>query len=217
MTIETTETCTKTHAEHWATWKTGDPIQANRMHKDPITFMPSHTLVMCTNHLPIVSGDDEATWRRLLVVPFDVVIPPEERDGTLPEKLKEPHVLAAVLAWVYEGYRSYSEIGLAAPEAVRGRTASYRQESDVIGRFLAENVEFGAAYSETAAGLFSAYETFVRAEGEQQAVTKTEFGKEMGRRSYVSSKKGGTMIYSGLMVRAVDDQEERSQRFDREF
>lgn len=30
----------------------GDPIEANLMHKNPITFDPSHSLVMLTNHLP---------------------------------------------------------------------------------------------------------------------------------------------------------------------
>ncbi|WP_331755845.1 DUF5906 domain-containing protein [Streptomyces sp. NBC_01643] len=40
----------------------GDPIEANLMHKNPITFDPSHSLVMLTNHLPAVSGDDPALW-----------------------------------------------------------------------------------------------------------------------------------------------------------
>src|SRR6185369_4338700 len=62
----------------------GDPIQANKMRMDPITFLPSHLLVMCTNHLPKLAGDDEANWRRVLVVPFDVVIPEAERNGRLP-------------------------------------------------------------------------------------------------------------------------------------
>jgi len=35
-----------------------------------------------------VSGDDPAVWRRLRVIPFDVVIPPEERDPHLDEKLQ---------------------------------------------------------------------------------------------------------------------------------
>ncbi|WP_234336632.1 DNA primase family protein, partial [Streptomyces graminis] len=75
----------------------GDPIEANLMHKNPITFDPSHALVMLTNHLPAVSGDDPAVWRRILVVPFDVVIPPEDRDGGLPDRLKK--AAPAVLAW----------------------------------------------------------------------------------------------------------------------
>jgi putative DNA primase/helicase len=44
----------------------GDPIQANRMRKDPITFLPSHTLLMVTNHLPNISGDDEEPDERHL-------------------------------------------------------------------------------------------------------------------------------------------------------
>ena len=66
----------------------GDPIEANYMHKDPITFLPSHTLVMLTNHLPHGSGDDPAVWRHISVVPFDVVIPEDEQDPLLPSKLQ---------------------------------------------------------------------------------------------------------------------------------
>lgn len=189
----------------------GDPIQANRMHKDPITFDPSHTLVMCTNHLPIVSGDDPAVWRRILVVPFDVVIPEEERDGHLPEKLREPAVQAAVLAWCLQGYQEYCRIGLAAPEAVKVKTKAYRSESDLIGRFLDEKVETGEACRVTSKALYEAYEAWVRGEGED-AVTKTEFGKEMTRRQYVSVKSGGQMIYRGLMV-IKDDDEPAERRY----
>jgi putative DNA primase/helicase len=97
----------------------GDPIEANYMHKNPITFDPSHTLIMLTNHLPAVSGDDPAVWRRILVVPFDVTIPEEERDGGLPERLKL--AAPAVLAWAYQGWLDYQEQGLNPPDAVRAR------------------------------------------------------------------------------------------------
>jgi putative DNA primase/helicase len=175
------------------------------MHKDPITFNPSHTLIMCTNHLPIVSGDDPAVWRRILTVPFDVVIPEDQRDGKLPERLRQPDVQANILTWCLEGYQEYAQIGLAPPEAVKARTNTYRSESDIIGRFLGEKVDFGESCRVTSAELYRAYETWVRAEGEE-AVTKTEFGKEMGRRHYTSVKAGGQMIYRGLMVVKDDDE-----------
>lgn len=189
----------------------GDPIQANRMHKDPITFVPSHTLIMCTNHLPTVSGDDPAVWRRILVVPFDVVIPEGERDGRLPEKLAEPHVLAAVLAWCYQGFLDYAVRGLNPPEAVKTRTATYRAESDVVGRFLEEVVEFGRACSCTAAGLYDAYSKWCASEGEEATYTKRGFGQEMARRNYQSERIGGQMIYSGLMPNQFDQEADRDR------
>ncbi len=46
----------------------GDPVNAKLLYRNPIQFDPSHTLVMLTNHLPKVRGDDPATWRRILAV-----------------------------------------------------------------------------------------------------------------------------------------------------
>ena len=51
-----------------------DPIQAEKKYKDPFSFEPSHTLVLYTNHLPKVSANDDGTWRRLIVIPFNAKI-----------------------------------------------------------------------------------------------------------------------------------------------
>lgn len=66
----------------------GDTIRARRMRQDFVEFTPSHTPLLITNHLPKVSGDDEAVWRRLRVVPFDVVIPEREQDRELDARLQ---------------------------------------------------------------------------------------------------------------------------------
>jgi putative DNA primase/helicase len=61
----------------------GDAIRARYLGRDSVTFEPSHTAILVTNHLPKVSGDDDAVWRRVRVVPFDVVIPEADRDVQL--------------------------------------------------------------------------------------------------------------------------------------
>jgi putative DNA primase/helicase len=53
----------------------GDTIRARRMRMDFVEFEPSHTPILVTNHLPAVSGDDPAVWRRIRVVPYTVVVP----------------------------------------------------------------------------------------------------------------------------------------------
>jgi P4 family phage/plasmid primase-like protien len=180
----------------------GDPLQGNRMHKDPITFLPSHTLIMCTNHLPRVSGDDPATWARILVVPFDVVIPPEERDGRLPAKLREPDVQEAILAWCYEGYRQYLAEGLNPPAAVRARTEAYRGDSDFVGRFLTERVESSPAGRVSGAALHLAYEAWYRSEGDREVppLGRKDFTQDLARRGHVATKSHGSMVYRGLIL-----------------
>lgn len=40
----------------------------------PFSFIPSHTLVLYTNYLPKVVGNDDGIWRRLIVIPFKAKI-----------------------------------------------------------------------------------------------------------------------------------------------
>lgn len=47
-----------------------DEIQAEKKYKDPFSFVPSHTLVLYTNHLPKVGANDDGIWRRLVVIPL---------------------------------------------------------------------------------------------------------------------------------------------------
>lgn len=114
----------------------GDAITARRMREDFWTFQPTHSLIMVTNHAPIVTGTDEGIWRRLRIVPFEVIIPPDERDGELPEKLFAEG--SGILRWMVDGYLAYLREGLAAPEAVEKATSEYRETSDMLGLFLSE-------------------------------------------------------------------------------
>jgi putative DNA primase/helicase len=95
----------------------GDTIRARRMRQDFVEFTPSHTPLLITNHLPNVSGDDAAIWRRLRVVPFGVVIPEKEQDNELDARLQLE--ADGILAWAVAGYRDYLERGLDEPATVR--------------------------------------------------------------------------------------------------
>jgi putative DNA primase/helicase len=183
----------------------GDPIEANLMHKNPITFDPSHALVMLTNHLPAVSGDDPAVWRRILVVPFDVVIPEEERDGGLPDRLRK--AAPAVLTWAYEGWLEYQEQGLNPPEVVRVKTQEYQARSDVLARFLEERTIANPHTTIKARDLFSAWTSWCHASGEQ-ASSEVQFAESMAQRGYEKKTRNGSRHYLGLMLAGTDDDDE---------
>jgi putative DNA primase/helicase len=182
----------------------GDPIEANLMHKNPITFDPSHTLVMLTNHLPTVSGDDPAVWRRLLVVPFDVVIPEEERDPELPARLKD--AAPAVLEWAYQGWLAYREKGLAPPEAVRRRTQAYQDASDVLGRFLEDRTIATTYGAVKARELFTAWSQWCHGAGESPG-SEVTFAESMTNRGFEKKTRNGTRHYLGLIIAGRDDDE----------
>jgi putative DNA primase/helicase len=115
----------------------GDPISARHLYGDRFEFSPSHTVVLVTNHLPQVRGTDEAIWRRIKVVPFEVTIPPSERIKDLGKRLARQDG-QAIMAWLVQGaVRWYSE-GVGDCEAVQRASSDYRQSEDTFSQFLTD-------------------------------------------------------------------------------
>lgn len=179
----------------------GDTIRANRMRENTFEFEPSHTLIYMTNHTPQVSADDKAMWRRLSVVPFDVVV--SNPDVKLPEKLRAH--LPGVLAWVYRGWLDYVEQGLNPPDAVLERTEAYRTDSDPIAQFIAEECVTGPYVKVRAKALFEAYATWAMRTG-QPPMKQTEFGTRLGERFEKGRGTGGAIQYAGIGL--ITDEEE---------
>lgn len=114
----------------------GEPILVRALQEDFVEVLPVFKLTMQGNHKPQVRGTDDGIWRRLLLVPFDVQIPPDERDPQLVEKLFAER--AGILNWCVQGLLQYLEGGLAEPEEIIAATQAFREESDPIGAFLTE-------------------------------------------------------------------------------
>ncbi|MFE7803318.1 phage/plasmid primase, P4 family [Streptomyces sp. NPDC057430] len=185
----------------------GDQIEANLMHKNPITFEPSHTLIMMTNHLPAVSGDDPAVWRRILVVPFDVVIPPEERDGDLPGRLKAAS--SAVLTWVHQGWKDYQDQGLNPPAAVRARTEAYQADSDALGRFLSERTIETAHGYVRARELYSAWSSWCHDTGikAEEVGSEVAFAASMKARGFEKKQRNIGAVWLGMVLAGPEEGE----------
>jgi putative DNA primase/helicase len=99
-------------------------------------FAPTHTVFLGTNHRPEVRGTDHAIWRRLKLIPFDVTIPEDEQDKTLPETLRSE--LPGILAWIVRGCIEYQRDGLGEPEQVKDATKGYRSDMDPLEAFIDE-------------------------------------------------------------------------------
>lgn len=61
-------------------------------------------------------GVDNGIWRRIKIIPFDVTIPPEQRDKNLTEKLISEN--AGILNWLIQGYAMWKKEGLGDADAV---------------------------------------------------------------------------------------------------
>ena len=176
----------------------GDEIKARRMHRDFVSFEPSHTALFITNHLPKVSGDDQATWRRIRVIPFTVCIPEEQQKGDLDVALKVE--ADAVLAWAVAGWQAYQTRKLLQqPEAVVNATGAYRLDSDVIGRFFEARCHLAPSVKTTARDLFAAWEKWRTADGAAE-ISKKAFGQALAGRGYASKKANGETWWEGVSL-----------------
>ncbi|MGE0607124.1 MAG: phage/plasmid primase, P4 family [Pirellulales bacterium] len=175
----------------------GDRIRARRMREDHWEFAPTHKLILATNHRPTIRGTDHAIWRRIRLVPFNVVIPDDQQDKTLPDRLRGE--LPGILAWCVQGCLAWQRDGLGLPDDVREATAEYRQHQDVLGAFLNECCLLGDGLRCKASTLYAAYIDWCKATGERPAKQR-EFGSTMTERGFDRFANNGTW-YRGLTVR----------------
>ncbi|MEU9833272.1 phage/plasmid primase, P4 family [Streptosporangium sp. NPDC048047] len=173
----------------------GDPIPCRRMREDFWEFDPSHTFILATNYRPVIRGTDEGIWRRLRLVPFDVVIPEVERDGSLPDQLKLE--ADGILTWLVMGYQEWREKGLAEPKAVTDATQAYRDDSDLIARFLKEKCTTAGAPSVNSTMLFDAWSRWCTAEGGDPG-TQTAFSNTLVQRGFDKGLSAGRATFKGI-------------------
>jgi len=166
----------------------GDPIRARRMREDFWQFDPTHTLIMATNHRPVVKGTDHGIWRRLKLVPFTVTMPDDKADKAVPEKLKTE--APGILAWCVRGCLAWQQIGLSEPDSVTMSTAEYRGEQDVIGSFLAEHTLQEKQLRARCGEVYTAYKEWAEKTGER-TLSLTAFGTTMKERGFETHVSGG--------------------------
>jgi putative DNA primase/helicase len=181
----------------------GDPIQANRMRRDPVTFVPSHTLIMMTNYLPIISGDDSAMARRVKVVPWEIEIPEGAEDVRLAATLRA--AAPAVMAWLIQGLRDYTESGLTAPDPVRSRTSEYVRDSDPLARFLSERTAAEVGCKAPARELYTAYADWMTSLGHRRPGSEKALSDQLRSMGFERTRGKHGMLWIDLRLKIVGE------------
>lgn len=186
-----------------------DQITARFLYQEFFSFTPRFKIFLAANAKPQVRGVDEGIWRRMRLIPFDVVIPKEKVDKHLAEKLRSE--LPGILRWTVEGCLIWQQKGLEEPKNVTNATQGYRRESDHLADFfeticdLAETQGLPKDKLTVPAGiLFLAYESYCEGSG-VSCVSKRTFGVMMGERGFtakVKYQRGQNLrVYSGLCLK----------------
>lgn len=116
-----------------------DRLTIEEKFKAPETVDQTHTLILYTNHLPRVGSTDNGTWRRLLVVPFNAVIPPGGGTQNYADKLVE-EAGPAIIAWIIQGAMNFiaNDFKLIVPDIVEQATEEYRDRENWLENFINE-------------------------------------------------------------------------------
>jgi putative DNA primase/helicase len=179
----------------------GDALTANRMHKDPFTFAPSHKIWIGGNHKPKVQAGDDATWNRVRLLPFVVQIPKAEQDRELKGRLAAE--LPGILRWAVEGCLRWQAEGLEAPKAVLAATEEYREQSDHVATFVDDRLTIGEGETAPKAALYEAYTLWCKCNRETP-LSREALSKRLQDRG-LSEKKGaqGRRDWIGVSLRGA--------------
>ena len=180
----------------------GDRIKARWLYHDFFEWEPTHKLFLAANHKPTIRGTDHAIWRRILLIPFAVTIPEQERDRQLGEKLKEE--LPGILRWAVEGCLEWQSRGLDAPDSVRAATASYRDESDILAEFLDAECVLDSEAATPASELYHRYVGWSE-RIKDQPISKAAFGQHLSERGLEATRTKSLRMWRGIRFRGPGD------------
>lgn len=181
-----------------------DQIRGEKKFKDPFDFVPSHTVVLYTNHLPRVGASDEGTWRRLIVIPFHAKIEGSSDIKNYSDYLYE-HAAPAILSWIIEGSRKVigHQHKLKKPKVVVDAIAAYRGMNDWMGIFLEECCDIGEGLECRSGELYEEFRAYCLRTGEY-ARTNADFTLELEKRGFLRKKKKSGMWVQGVQLKNTD-------------
>lgn len=183
----------------------GDRLTARFLYGSHFTFVPTHHLWLMGNHQPRVEAGGESFWRRLRLLPFTRQVPKAQRVEGLAQQLIDAEG-PQILGWIIDGAIEALSGKLREPEAVMAATASYAEEEDALGRFVADRVMLATGARTSTAEVRAAYAAWCRAEGTQE-LSPQMFGRELRSRwSIETVKSNGRRLYSGMTLYADADE-----------
>lgn len=179
-----------------------DEIYAEKKYKAPFSYIPTHTLVLYTNHLPRVGAIDQGTWRRLIVIPFNAKI-----EGKADIKNYSDFLFkmagGAVLQWIIEGAKRViaSDYKIVQPRVVQDAIQKYKENNDWLAHFLDDCCEMGDDFEAKSGEFYNAYRSYCLQMGEYTRST-TDFYSALESTGVVRKRTRTGVIIYGLKLKS---------------
>lgn len=179
-----------------------DEIYAEKKYKDPFSFVPSHTLVLYTNHLPKVGAIDAGTWRRLIVIPFNAKI-----EGSSDIKNYADYLFnkagGAILKWIMTGAKRVIEkdYHIVKPAVVDTAIQKYKDNNDWLSQFLDECCEVGSGLIAKSGEVYNAYRSYCMQVGDYIRST-TDFYTALECAGFERKRNKSARLILGLQLKS---------------
>jgi len=166
----------------------GEPLEARLPYGKPFLLKDYPKLMFNTNVLPQNIENTSAFFRRLIIIDFDVTIPPEKQDKSLHTKIINSE-LPGVLNWIIEGLRRLIHQGGFTPsDKIDATLKTYKTESDSVELFINEfNYKPSKNNKVLLKKLYEKYKKY-SIDSSYRFVNKTEFKKQLMAKNFTANR-----------------------------
>lgn len=186
-----------------------DPITARFLYGSEFEFKPIFKLWIACNNKIEVRGTDKGIWRRMRNIDFNKTFEGDKADKELESKIKKE--LSQILAWAIKGAVAWYKNGLKTPKSVQSATEQYRQENNVVEKFIKERVIRRKGYREKASDVFMAYKMWAK-NGNEWIMSQSKFGIELSKK-FKKQNISGYVIYLDIQIK----KNERLYTFNKDY
>lgn len=179
-----------------------DEIYAEKKYKAPFSYVPTHTLVLYTNHLPRVGAIDQGTWRRLIVIPFNAKIEGKADIKNYADFLFKT-AGSAGLQWIIEGAKRViaSDYKIVQPKVVQDAIQKYKENNDWLSHFLDDCCEIDPSYEAKSGEVYNTYRSYCNQMGEYARST-TDFYTAIEAADFTRHKTKKGMLIRGFRLKS---------------
>jgi len=175
-----------------------EKISARHLYQNEFSYTPTAVIWLKTNHKPIIKGEDDGIWRRLVLLPFERKFAEHERDRNLEEKLLAQ--ADGILEWIIAGAVKWYASGLKLSPQIISQSAQYRTESDLLGQFFEDAINVDTSSRSLDSAVYCEYTRWCTLNG-TRALAKKRFTQKLAERGIDIEKSNGYRYYSGIELK----------------
>ncbi len=174
----------------------GEPVEARLLYKNTQIITDYARFMFNCNELPKEVENTNAFFRRFIILPFRVTIPPHKQDKELSKKIIDTE-LSGVFNWVLIGLtRLLENKSFTDSEIVKDEIVQYQKESDSVLMFLEdENYQKSVTVERPLKELFAEYKIYC-ADGGYRLCSNRTFSTRLKKNGFIIKRKSyGNVVF----------------------